>query len=461
MMELVTIARSTLLRARCNWKQDAHWREVGTILLWFILKKGKYKHYKRLSNIVRGQPSWDSPQQLSKWQTKPGSHIYALVNISTSWTYVGLIHNRQPAARWHEHNRNMKIGNGMKYHRMKGLGLEKWYMIPLAEFNSAVVSSRLHKIEQKYIRMFPDSLNNLRSRWHKRQVPERQRKVKVLLQKDEQANRRHENDIKLRGPTQEATKDQGPTALLMRQAAAGMPFDYHCPYYCKWAEAISEQGEELTLQEAVHQEVVLLNLTSACNMIPIKRLYGTSVVLIYRLAWCKRGKIRVTADAEVMHLKRALKQGGWIIMKMVEKCHTPLHDDELLQEMQTRVRQSTKYWHQLSTLTELWRMCGRLGRMQVDADRKRAKLHITAALRKKGLLTNPFSPLIVKIPKESSILKREVKRCIRSQLYASTLPRRIASGIRIRIVEERAPTAIDILSNFKQHICKMSEGTPA
>lgn len=45
---------------------------------------------------------------------------------------------------------------------MKALGLEDWYMVPLASFTSIVESKRLKRIEQVHIKMFARSLNNLK-----------------------------------------------------------------------------------------------------------------------------------------------------------------------------------------------------------------------------------------------------------------------------------------------------------
>ena len=159
----------------------------------------------------------------------------------------------------------------------------------------------------------------------------------------------------------------------------------------------------------------------------------------------------------MMKLKEAMKRGGWMHLRIVERCTRYPTDDELLQTIEQRLTKNTKWWHQLSTMTELWRICGRVTRLQKEAQRKRAKLHLSAALRKKGLLTNPWKPMIVKCPKSSSISPKGVQSNVRMQLRKSSLPRLIAKGIRIKVVSQKAPTGINILKNHKQTIDKMGQ----
>ena len=146
-------------------------------MMWYVIRHGCSKRHKHLATIVQGQPAWESPKSLAEWQSTKGSHIYAMVNKRTAWTYVGMIKNRTPAERWHEHTRGIKNMDGTKYKKTKALGLEDWYMVPLASFTSIVESKRLKRIEQVHIKMFARSLNNLK---RCKRAPENKREVMTL-----------------------------------------------------------------------------------------------------------------------------------------------------------------------------------------------------------------------------------------------------------------------------------------
>ena len=229
-----------------------------------------------------------------------------------------------------------------------------------------------------------------------------------------------------------------------------------CPAIMKWMEALTHQGEE-SLGQAISAGECIINVNSSINLSSIQRKYGKTVIFWSNILW-KNSKAKASRKLQVGTLKEVLKRRGWMYVKVIELIFTPPTDDELLQTIKDRIRHHTKHWYRLSTLTELWRMCGRVGRLQVDAERKQARLHLTSALRKKGLVTNPWKAVVIKIPKDSNISSKEVKNQMRCTLRLSTLPRVIARSIRIHIVQEKAPTATSILQDFKKHILRMDQG---
>ena len=229
-----------------------------------------------------------------------------------------------------------------------------------------------------------------------------------------------------------------------------------CPAIMKWIEAITHQGEE-SLEQAMSADEFIANVNPAINLSSIIKKYGKTVIFWSHILW-RKGRAKASKKLQVGTLKEVLKRRGWMYIKVIEMSFTPPTDDELLQTIRDRIRNHTKHWYRLSTLTELWRMCGRVGRLQADAERKQARLHLTAALRKKGVVANPWKAAVIKIPKDPNISSREVKNQMRRILKLSTLPRVIARGIRIHVVQEKAPTATSILQDFKQHILKMDKG---
>ena len=226
----------------------------------------------------------------------------------------------------------------------------------------------------------------------------------------------------------------------------------------RWIEAIDNHGKEITWKEAIESEgTAMMNLDAIVNCSEIKRMMGKSMVISYPIFSCKANKIKMSAKAKVSTLGKLIKSKGWVYLKVIRSQITHCSEDELVTEIKSRLRKGTKYWHNKSTMTELWRMCRRLGRLQTDSERKQAKLHIVSALRKKGLIANPFNPMVVKIPRDAGISAKRIKEHIRRCLGASTLPRLIARKIRVKVIEQEAPTGIKILKNFKTHIEKMEE----
>ena len=329
------------------------------VLLWHIVTYSQQARHKRIRALTQDLECWQTPRNLAAWLDKRGSHIYAMINPWTSEMYVGMIHDRKPTDRWQEHNREIWRKSEIKYRIMMARGgPESWFMIPLVEFGSTRDVTLVRRVERRMITKVPNNLNNLR---RATQVPNKLRKVKAIRQKR----------------TQKQSKQHTNRTDLNR--------------FGTWVEAINLQGEHTTLQEtAKSQSPAVVNTDSPTIKATIIRSFRKSLVTWSRVEWLTgNSEARLFGLAETTSLRAAMRASGWIFLQVKKRIYSPPSEDKLYQEMQRRIRHGTKHWYVISTMTELWRMYGKLGRVQVDADRKRAKLHILAALRKKGLTVSP------------------------------------------------------------------------
>ena len=431
MLDVCSMMRRENITGRCQWKQDAEWRQAALQLIWHIVKTGNAKRLRKIRDMVAKLPSWQSAESLSTFQKKRGSYIYAMVNLKTAWTYVGLVQDRNPEDRWQEHTRGMKQGQDAKYRRMKALGLEEWYMIPIAEFPETMGTNRLRTIEQIYIKKFHKSLNNYKP--YKRQVPENKRKVKRLRQVE---------------------KAEGTTGRKQ-----GMSDTSQQPNWTRWIQAVDSEGQATTWEKIILLGEGMIHLDAGGNKLTIKRRFGRSVALAYPVTWTNN-KCQIRKTASIQTVTRLLKSNGWFYFKLGSFENHRQDTDELEQEMKKRLRANTKCWYKLSSMEELWRMCKRVGRIRDGNDKKRAKLHLAAALRKKGLMTNPFKPLIVAVPGDAAVQRRGVRAQVRRILSHSDLPKSIVRDIKVRIIQKKSPTGISILSNYKQIIKRMETEEP-
>ena len=432
MLDVCSMMRRKGIEGRCQWKQDAEWRKAALQLIWHIVKAGKATRLAKIRDMVAKLPSWQSAEDLSKFQEKRGSYIYAMVNLKTAWTYVGLVQDRKPEDRWQEHTRGMKQGKDAKYRRMKALGLENWYMIPIAEFPETIDINRLKEIEHIHIKKFHKSLNNYKP--YKRRVPEKQRKVKRLRQVEEVEGL-------ATGRQKIGDTDQQ-------------------PYWTRWIQAIDVEGQATTWEKVIQLGEGIVHLNAGGNKLSIKRKFGRSVTLAYPVSWGKN-KCYTDSKAKVQTVKQLLRSSGWFYIKLGSFDSHRQNADELQREMEKRLRANTKCWYKLSSMEELWTMCRRVGRIKDGTDKRKAKLHLTAALRKKGLMTNPFKPLTVAAPRDATVQQREVKAQVRRILHQSALPRSIVRDIRVRVIHKKTPTGIGILSNYKKVIKRMETEEPA
>ena len=407
-------------------------------MLWFVIRNCKNKTTKKIADLTRDVPNWESPATLAQWQYSCGSHIYCLMSTKSDHTYVGLIHDRAPEARWHEHTRNIKSSSERKYRKMKAVGLEQWYMLPLAGFKTEVESRKLHRVESIYINKFHKSLNKMTRHGPKR-VPGNQRKVMALRQEDAVAHT--SASIKERRQVKGGKQKQAPRR--------------RCSHYLRWVEALDDQGKERDIDELVSKHTsMLINLDASVNKVKLKRSYGKTMVLCSYVYW-RWGKLRAIGKPRVTTFEQALKCPGWIHLMILKRKVKYRKDDEIVREMESRLRQDTKHWYTLSSMTELWKMCNKLGKIRKDL-RKKARLHLIAALRKKGLMTNPFKPMVVKAPSTAS--RKRTTDFIRLQLLRSTLPKLVARGIKVKVVKTKAQIGISILQNHKRHIKEMGKG---
>ena len=418
-----------------DWKADAKWRQAATVLTWFLVKNSTAHRHGKLWQEVKGQRAWTSPQDLVRWATKTNrSNVYCLFNAKTKYKYIGMVTSRAPQNRWQEHTRAIKGGKEPKYRRMKRLGgAESWIMVPMVDFNYALDKREVMKVESWLIKRCQHSLNKMCRPAKQTPMPTgRRRKVIALREKE------------------------GRTATRPKDHMSGI-----APGHTLWyLDLISQQGKRVSVEEML-QDVkgngYLLNTQSPLlNKTHTKRIFRESTVTWQTVRW-HDSKPMVRGSPERGTLRRALQQKAWLYIKCLKVKRHKITEDELMAEMERRLKRNDQDWHKGLTMTDLWRMHGRIGRF-IQEERKRIQSIIRTALRKKGLTVHPGKALTIKVPANNAISRATIISMARRCLEASALPRIIARSIRISIVVEAAPTGMNILCDHKTWINKMAEG---
>ena len=102
--------------------------------------------------------------------TRNDSIVYIGFNLQVKRAYYGMVHERAPDERWQEHWRAvMQHSAGFASETKRNFecmarhgGAASWLFLPYISCGQVIPRHRLHSLELKIIRLYPNSLNRMR-----------------------------------------------------------------------------------------------------------------------------------------------------------------------------------------------------------------------------------------------------------------------------------------------------------